>query len=52
MGYMPGVLPATVVTAGGHSPPVPLVCWPVPPPTLALQEAQGSLPGMCGLLCL
>lgn len=28
---MPGVLPATEVTAGGRSPPVPLERWPLPP---------------------
>ena len=51
MGYMPGVLPATVVTARGRSLQRPLYAGPCPP-TLALQEAHGSLPGMCGLLCL
>lgn len=49
-GLHAGVLPATVVTAGGHS-SAPCTLAPAPP-TQALQKAQGSLPGMCGLLCL
>ena len=48
MGYMPGVLPATVVTAGGHSPPVPLVCWPVPPQPWHCRRPRDPFQGCVG----
>lgn len=57
MGYMPGVLPATEVTAGGRSPPVPLERWPLPPqpwhcrrPTIPPGDVWAAVSARKGLL--